>query len=263
MAAPNGPFNVGQTPLQPGLQPQKPQINQAQLTQLIEKARALKASGFTPETSPELANCLKILEICSQQATGKLPIHPHPSNHAVTNGVVSNGTASPVPSTYPSAPQSPVSFTPDQINALRAQIHAFKLIQRGLPIPEQIQGAIRVPNQAVPELEKLLRGEDVNMNGRIVDNAVKVHKSVNDGEQQSNQQPQPQQPSQKTGDAEIKVEEEHIEVNPADLPKGPFLEDDVNSGIYPYNAFRHPLTHLKRDPTTDPATFATRLQRLA
>ena len=39
MAAPNGPFNVGQTPLQPSFpqqQPQKPQINQAQLNQLIE-----------------------------------------------------------------------------------------------------------------------------------------------------------------------------------------------------------------------------------
>lgn len=175
--------------------------------------------------------------------------------HPTSNGVVPNGSASPVPAAYASAPQSPVSFTGDQINALRAQIHAFKLIQRGMPIPEQLQAAIRVPNQAVPELEKLLRGEEVSMNGRIVDNAVKVHKSVNDVDQQAQQQ-------QKGAEGEVKAEEEQQELSAADLPKGPFLEDDVKSGIYPYNAFRHPLTHLKRDPTTDPAIFATRLQRL-
>ena len=99
----------------------------------------------------------------------------HTVDHSATNGIMPNGTASPVPpsvqQTYPSAPQSPVSFTSDQINALRSQIHAFKLIQRGLPVSEQLQAAIRVPNHAVPELERLLRGEEVSMNGRVVDNA--------------------------------------------------------------------------------------------
>lgn len=238
-----------------------------------QKAKVLKANGYTPETSPELANYLKILEICSREASGStlrnpfqtsithtVPELPHAMNHSATNGVVPNGSASPVPAAYSSAPQSPVSFTGDQINALRAQIHAFKLIQRGLPIPDQLQAAIRVPNQAVPELEKLLRGEEVSMNGRVVDNAVKVHKSsnVNDGDQQLQQHEQQQQDA----DDEVKAEEELHELNAADLPKGPFLEDDVKSGIYPYNAFRHPLTHLKRDATTDPAVFATRLQRL-
>lgn len=46
------------------------------------------------------------------------------------------------------------------------------------------------------------------------------------------------------------------------MPKGPFLEDNVNSGIYPYNAYRHPFTHLKRPTDGDPAMLATRLQRL-
>ena len=47
-----------------------------------------------------------------------------------------------------------------------------------------------------------------------------------------------------------------------DHPKSSYMEDDVNSGIYPYNAFRHPFTHLQRNPQMDPALFATRLQRL-
>ncbi|EJF55745.1 hypothetical protein BD309DRAFT_878334 [Dichomitus squalens] len=49
---------------------------------------------------------------------------------------------------YPQTPQTPVSFTPDQINAINAQTHAF--ISRGMSVPEPIQQAIRVPNQATP-----------------------------------------------------------------------------------------------------------------
>ncbi|KAJ7817129.1 SNF2 family N-terminal domain-containing protein [Mycena leptocephala] len=40
------------------------------------------------------------------------------------------------------------------------------------------------------------------------------------------------------------------------------MKDDVNSGIYPYNAYKHPFTHLKRPAEVDPKLFATRLQRL-
>ncbi|KAJ7857377.1 hypothetical protein B0H13DRAFT_2574732 [Mycena leptocephala] len=39
-------------------------------------------------------------------------------------------------------------------------------------------------------------------------------------------------------------------------------ERHVNSGIYPYNAYKHPFTHLKQPAEVDPKLFATRLQRL-
>ena len=149
----------------------------------------------------------------------------------MTNGHA-NGSLPPAP------PQSPVSFSQDQIGALRAQISAFKLLSRGMPVPESIQHAMRVPNNAVPELEKLLQPPDTPT--KIIDSAVKVAKA---------------QPAE-----EVIVKEEDF--NPADLPKGPFMEDDVNSGIYPYNAYRHPFSHLKRPADTDAALFATRLQRL-
>lgn len=148
-----------------------------------------------------------------------------------------NGSSAPVP---PPTSQTPVSFSQDQISALRAQIHAFKLLTRGLPVPEHVQQAIRVPNNAIPELEKLLQPPDIT--SRIVDSAVKVAKG-------------------EAAEEALKVEDEPS-YNPADLPKGPFLEDDVNSGIYPYNAYRHPFSHLKRSPETDPTLFATRMQRL-
>ena len=113
-------------------------------------------------------------------------------------------------------------------------------------MPDNLQAAIRVPNQAVPELEKLLQGGDVN--ARVVDSAVKVHKAATEG-------------GEGLGE-EAKVEESELVQDMADMPKGPFFEDNVNSGIYPYNAYMHPFTHLKRDPSTDPILFATRLQRL-
>ncbi|KAJ7911546.1 SNF2 family N-terminal domain-containing protein [Mycena leptocephala] len=40
------------------------------------------------------------------------------------------------------------------------------------------------------------------------------------------------------------------------------MKDNVNSGIYPYNAYKHPFTHLKQPAEVDPKLFATRLQRL-
>jgi hypothetical protein len=73
-------------------------------------------------------------------------------------------TAVTFPNSAVSASQTPVSFTPDQVNALRAQIHALKLITSSVPVPENIQQAIRVPG---PQLEKLRQGSNV-----VVDNAV-------------------------------------------------------------------------------------------
>lgn len=173
-----------------------------------------------------------------------------PSTPMLNGSPVPNGgllTAGPTPSApYPQPPSSPVSFTPDQINALRAQIHAFKLISRGLPVPDALQAAVRLPNQAIPELEKLLQGGDIN--SRVIESAVKMHKG-----------------SSVAGDGqgeEVRVEELDAVHDMANMPKGPFLEDDVNSGIYPYNAYMHPFTHLKRDHSVDPALFATRMQRL-
>lgn len=202
-----------------------------------------------------------------EQAAGD---HSHPGLNGqasiapILNGVpTTNGnalTSGPVPSQlYPPASQTPVSFTPDQINALRAQIHAFKLISRGLPVPDPIQQAIRVPNQAVPDLQTLLQGSDVN--ARVVDSAVKIHKStngtpVNGVELHSTPEvvPPPEE-----------VKEEEVVDMPIDadkVPKGPFLEDNVDSGVYPYNAYLHPFLHLKRDPNVNPAVWATRMQRL-
>ena len=132
---------------------------------------------------------------------------------------------------------------------------------------------MRVSNTAIQDLEKTLQGPDVQ--SRIVDAAVKASKD----DTISNQQPTngavsgptdaraspATDPSQ--SDSNIKSEEQQkidlaTSINAADLSNGTFFEDNVNSGIYPYNAFRHPFTHLKRPADADPKLFASRLQRL-
>ncbi|KAJ3562092.1 hypothetical protein NP233_g9787 [Leucocoprinus birnbaumii] len=148
--------------------------------------------------------------------------------------------------------QTPISFTPDQISALRAQIQAFKIIARGAPLSEAMQQAIRVQNTAIADLEKVT--QPTTIPNKIVDAAVKTAK----GEPSL-----PATPAASTSAEDVKAEEADVApINPADLPKGPFLEDNVNSGIYPYNAYRHPFSHLKRHSENDPPMLATRLQRL-
>ncbi|KIJ59828.1 hypothetical protein HYDPIDRAFT_99946 [Hydnomerulius pinastri MD-312] len=168
-------------------------------------------------------------------------------------------TTGPVPQAPP-PPTTPVSFTPDQINSLRAQIMAFKLISRGAPVPENIQQAIRPHNTVTTDLEKMLAPPDVGT--RIVDAAVKMQKGVVPHTLPASGAGQLSSVEVQVKDEEAHGASSHPHISPADLPKGPFLEDDTNSGVYPYNSFRMPFTHLTRPADVDPSLFATRLQRL-
>ena len=98
----------------------------------------------------------------------------------------------------------------------------------------------------------MLQGPDVP--SRIVDAAVKAAQGESGA---------PALASSLSKDGSVKEEEGDIaSIDTADYPKGPFLEDDVNSGIHPYNAYRHPFSHLKRFTDADPTLFPTYLQRL-
>ncbi|KAG6841530.1 hypothetical protein C0991_009895 [Blastosporella zonata] len=235
---------------------------------LVLRANFLKKNPHEQKNPGELEQLLKYIHAVSQvqgrpqgqpsnlgQQQQQFPQPPMTNGHTqpLTNGSAATSiTSGPIPQSVPPQSQTPVSFTPDQINALRAQIHAFKCISRGIPIPESVQQAIRVPNTAIPDLEKLLQGPDVP--SRVVTAAVNVAKG----------EPTPGAVAIAAIPEETaKVEEElAMAYNAADMPKGPFLEDDTNSGIYPYNAYCHPFTHLKRSADTDATLFATRMQRL-
>ncbi|KAF9234947.1 SNF2 family N-terminal domain-containing protein [Melanogaster broomeanus] len=192
--------------------------------------------------------------------THPLNLHPTAPNFFLPSPVPSPRRPRLVSSHPP--PTTPISFTPDQINALRAQIMAFKLISRGASVPENIQQAIRPHNTVATDLEKMLAPSDIGT--KIVDAAAKLQKGVVPSTfpgAGAVGTPQPPSTEAQVND-EDPQEGPHLHISPADLPKGPFLEDDTNSGVYPYNAFRLPFTHLTRPVDVDPSLFATRLQRL-
>lgn len=234
------------------------------LQALLMRVRDLKQAGHTPESSNELRTLLSCVAALNQQQQQQQLTNSHQpilnGAHSTEQTMLINGSApqsivsGPVPSVPILPPTSPVSFTPDQINALRAQIQAFKLISRGQPIPEQLQQAIRPNSNVVFELEKIVAPTDVAT--RIVDAAVKTQKGVVPVDVSKPSQTDPQ-----VKDEDIQSTS-HPNVSPSELPKGPFSDDDPRSGIYPYNAFRMPFTHLTRPTDMDPSLFATRLQRL-
>ncbi|KAG6902971.1 hypothetical protein C0995_008544 [Termitomyces sp. Mi166 len=254
----NGPQQ--QAPLRPQSMPD--------IQQVIFRANFLKKNPHEQKNPGELEQLLKYIHAVSQvqgrpqgqlsnvgQQQQQLQQPPMSNGHtqSLPNGSAATSiTSGPIPQNIPPQSSTPVSFTQEQISALRAQIHAFKCISRGMPIPEHVQQALRVPNTAIPDLEKLLQGPDVP--SRVVTAAVNVAKG----------EPTPGASAVAVIPEETaKVEEElAVAYDAADMPKGPFLEDDTKSGIYPYNAYRHPFTHLRRTADTDPSLFATRLQRL-
>jgi hypothetical protein len=86
-----------------------------------------------PNPDPSLAvNGHPALPHQAQPTLNGTAVSPQTS---LTPGSFSTNPPHPGPST------TPVSFTPEQINVLRAQIHAFKLLQRG-----QLQNLIRPPS---------------------------------------------------------------------------------------------------------------------
>ena len=119
---------------------------------------------------------------------------------------------------------------------------------------------IRNPHHATPELERLLSSDPT---GRIVDSVIKVQKSTESPGADSFPGASSAESSSTTGGtgpskSSLKVEDGDPDA--LGLPKGPFLEDQTDSGIYPYNAYIHPFSHFKS--LKDPKLLHTRLQRL-
>ena len=133
-------------------------------------------------------------------------ITPLASNQLLSGGAVPTAYSSPSPS-------SPVSFSNEQLVALRAQIHAFKLISKGLPVPDDVQQAI-IFASARPQ------AESQNVDTQSLSRATSVRKETPD-------------------------ESSPIQVDEGPIPDGPYLEDDTSSIVYPYNAFTHPLSILR------------------
>jgi ATP-dependent helicase STH1/SNF2 len=183
-----------------------------------------------------------------------LPQHAQPTLNGTATSAHPSLTSSPFPTNppHPGPSTTPVSFTQEQINILRAQIHAFRALQRGHPVPAELQNIIRPPQSSNPEVERLLSTQLV---AKVVDNSVKIQKA-------SSEVP-PTPVAETPATSANQVHPLKLEGTPRldDASKAVLQEEDPDAPMYPYNAYVHPFTHLKMVGSS-PEAYATRLQRL-
>ncbi|KAF8499112.1 SNF2 family N-terminal domain-containing protein [Russula emetica] len=257
---------------------QNPAYAKERVQAIIQRANVLRSQGFTPDNNPELQNLLRFISnLQAQQAQQNARLipqeHPNPEPSLVANGHPSlpqqaqptlNGTtvspqsslgsgSFPTNPPHPGPSTTPVSFTPEQINVLRAQIHAFKTLQRGQPVSAELQNIIRPPQSNNQELEKLLPAQ---LAAKVVDNTVKVQKASSEVPSTPAAPETPATPAHQAAAVELEGTSQLDDVS-----KAIGQDVDHDTPLYPYNAYLHPFTHLKF-VGTPPEAYATRLQRL-
>lgn len=214
----------------------------------------LKSSGENENTSPEFANLLKIFRAFQQysalrqqqaqaaqasasqqaangtssssnlppQAAADQPVSTAP-NEAAAAAAQTNGRST--ESNAAEATSERAAFSHDQIAALKAQIMAYKLISRNIPVPEDIQHAIFGREKAMAEIDRELSPlKEAGEAGKAAAAALTVHSSVKGGP-----------PPAKSAEEQAKK-----------IPRPPSPSHNPESPIYPYNAFRQPWTHLSK-----------------
>ncbi|KAI9512303.1 SNF2 family N-terminal domain-containing protein [Russula earlei] len=251
---------------------QNPAYAKERVQAIFNRANLLRSQGFTAENNQELHNLLRFISnFQNQQAQQSehsnsdpsLAVNGHPSLPQQAQPTLNGTTISPQSSlgagSFPTNPPhpgpstTPISFTPEQINVLRAQIHAFKTLQRGLPVSAELQNIIRPPQSNNPELERLLSAQLV---AKVADNAVKVQKASSEVPSTPAVPETPATPANQ--DNAVKLEgTSQLD----DVSKVVAQDVDPDAPLYPYNAYVHPFTHLKVVGTS-PEAYATRLQRL-
>jgi ATP-dependent helicase STH1/SNF2 len=133
----------------------------------------------------------------------------------------------PRPESMPSPPAQ-VALTESQMATLKSQVAAFRYVQRGLPIPLNLQSAVEAHHE--PNYTRAIVKDDIQ---KVVANGVE-------------QAPKPE------GNG-VKDENKEAEVVVPTLvyPDGPILERDESSSIYPYNAYTNPYTLLRQPPKSN------------
>ncbi|KAI5474907.1 ATP-dependent helicase STH1/SNF2 [Pseudohyphozyma bogoriensis] len=258
MATPVPPPAQPGTPQQPAppggpQQPSQQQLTADRLRQIIARVGVLRSQGLTDETSPELANLTKFMAMVQQRqrqaqqmrsaaVNGTPPSTSTPP--APTPAPAPSSTPAPAPAATPvpdatptngdataptAAPDSPpvVSFTPEQTASLKAQVLAFKLLSRNMPIPPGLQAAVLTPAEALKAarsdggIESLLQqgAGSAAVNGDAAKDAAK--------------------------EAAEAAKEAALERERALAAEPPVEEvEDPSSLVYPYNAFVSPRDAL-------------------
>ncbi|KAG8998793.1 hypothetical protein FRB94_006640 [Tulasnella sp. JGI-2019a] len=204
-------------------------VTQQKLQQLFQRHQFLIQSGQN-DSNPEFGQLSRLFEQLKQRsnhqrvASGQAQQQPVPQVNGPTPGMAANTIVpgAPLPPLSPDPPPDPVTFSQSQLDALRNQINAFKYVQHGLPVPADVRAAIYPSETSVTDMKKEVDGKGVV--ARVVDSAVQIHEAENSAEAGK--------------EVEAKLARPH----------GPYLEDQQDSGIYPFNAYMNPLDALKPKP---------------
>jgi ATP-dependent helicase STH1/SNF2 len=213
------------------------------------RVQQLKADGATTDTSPELANLTRIILAVQAQRQRAQGAHERRGSvkhrraesdksprtgavaeaSAVANGVPAKPAATPAaaalsapvpvaagasPATAdpytPTISPTTVPFTPEQVAALKCQVVAFRLLARNQPLPAILQAALASPSDALKYVDSLVEGQDALKGDELDPEAVAAAR------------------------AKALASEGGVET-----------VEDVESLVYPYNAFATPREVLR------------------
>ncbi|CDW98397.1 hypothetical protein [Sporisorium scitamineum] len=251
-------------------------MTKERLHSMIARMQQLKASGVNEATSQEYASLVNTLKMFQQyqamrhqqsvamQAranqpqtgphtpTAAAPSAPSPSQpaNASTPAADASNTSSStngvVVKTEEEITRSlgPANLTPDQLNALKTQIIAYKLISRNQPLPPHLQEAILAADRE-SEAQDTKKADSLTTATQIAAAAVaSSEKGTSDDAAKAS--------SSKDG-ASGKI---------AEIPRPPSPKDDPSNLVYPYNAYVHPFSYISKPLLEDDDYTATKQQRL-
>ncbi|KAF2158231.1 chromatin remodeling complex SWI/SNF component SWI2 [Myriangium duriaei CBS 260.36] len=172
---------------QPGAAPgNPPMLTKEYLTATYQRYNQLKAQG-APETDPEMMRCRKILTVFKQRSEAAarskvmkqqhdvsqqngVPQQPLPNGSPTTNnmpappqtanGANSNKSGAAVSVASPNATPEHI-LSRDQAALLRNQIKAFNMLQRNMPIPQDMQEQLFATKKAANVTEALRSANQV------------------------------------------------------------------------------------------------------
>ncbi|TKY84939.1 hypothetical protein EX895_006019 [Sporisorium graminicola] len=257
-------------------------MTKERLHSMIARMQQLKASGVNESTSQEYATLVNTLKMFQQyqamrqqqavamqaRAAQQQSAPPTPTTAAPSAPSPSQPANASTPAADASNPSSstngivkteeeitrslsPANLTPDQLNALKTQIIAFKLISRNQPLPSHLQDAILAADRE-SEAQDAKKGESLASATQIAAAAVaSSDKEASDDADKTS--------SSKDGTtASTSASSEKI----AEIPRPPSPKDEPSSLVYPYNAYVHPFSYISKPLLEDDDYTATKQQRL-
>lgn len=132
------------------------------------------------------------------------------------------------------------AFTPDQLSALKAQIMAYKLISRNVPLPPDIKNAVLGREVAMGELQNSMAPlKELGDTGKVAAAALSVHSAAESADAAAR------------SDAATKK-----------VLRPPSPTHNPDSPIFPYNAFAQPWSYLQKPGLGSEYLTAAKQQRL-